>query len=84
MFQFTQSTYLKLSEFSLLKKTYLRNKIFNNNNKIYSAGIAYGNSKREIKYAKKTLKKGIKIYVKLFDEYKNTVIPFMESVEKLF
>jgi hypothetical protein len=66
------------------KDEYFNNKIFNRNNKIYNAGIAYGNTYREIAYAKKTLNEGIKMYVKLFDEYKNTVIPFIESIEKLF
>jgi hypothetical protein len=66
------------------KDEYFNNKIFNRNNKIYNAGIAYGNTYPEIAYAKKTLNEGIKMYVKLFDEYKNTVIPFIESIEKLF
>jgi hypothetical protein len=65
------------------KNTYFKNKIFNKNNKIYNAGIAYGNSCNEIEYAEKSINKSINMYVKLFNDYKDTVIPFMESVEKL-
>ena len=66
------------------KEEYFKNKIFNLNNKIHNAGIAYGNSYREISYAERTLCKGIKMYVNLFNEYKNTAIPFLDSVKKLF
>jgi len=66
------------------KSKYFKNKIFNKNNKIYNAGIAYGNSCSEIEYAEKTINNGIDMYVKLFNDYKDTVIPFMKSIEKLF
>lgn len=66
------------------KDEYFKNKIFNKNNKIYNAGIAYGDTYREVSYAEKTLNDGIKMYVNLFNDYKNTVIPFLDSVKKLF
>jgi hypothetical protein len=66
------------------KDEYFKNKIFNKNNEIYNAGIAYGNSLSELEYAEKTLNKGINMYVNLFNDYKNTVIPFIESIKKLF
>jgi hypothetical protein len=66
------------------KDNYFKNKIFNKDNKIYNAGIAYGNSFREITYAEKTLEEGINMYVDLFNEYKKTTIPFLEEIKKLF
>jgi hypothetical protein len=66
------------------KDDYFKNKIFNKNNKIYNAGIAYGNTYREIAYAEKTINEGMKMYVNLFNDYKNTVVPFLDSVKKLF
>jgi len=66
------------------KNMYFSNKIFNKNNKIFDAGIAYGNSCSELEYAEKSLNKGVKMYVNLFNDYKNTVIPFITSVENLF
>jgi hypothetical protein len=66
------------------KDEYFKNKIFNRNNKIFNAGIAYGDTYREIAYAEKTLNEGIKMYINLFNDYKNTVMPFLDSIKKLF
>jgi hypothetical protein len=66
------------------KDEYFKNKIFNKDNKIFNAGIAYGNTYREISFAQKTLSEGIKMYVNLFNEYKNTVTPFLDYIAKLF
>ena len=66
------------------KDEYFKNKIFNKDNKIYNAGIAYGNSDSEVEYARNTILQGDNMYVNLFNEYENTVTPFLKSVEKLF
>ena len=69
---------------NISKDEYFKNKIFNKDNKIYNAGIAYGNSDSEVEYARNTILQGDNMYVNLFNEYENTVTPFLKSVEKLF
>jgi hypothetical protein len=68
---------------NISKEEYFKNSMLNYNNKIYNAGIAYGNSKEEIEYGEKTLKEGRYLYKNLYEEYtKESVDNFLIDLEK--
>ena len=66
------------------KEEYIKSSILYKDNKIYDKGIAYGISTEEISYANNTKNLAKEELLSLFESDKNTVVNFLNDLDKIF